>query len=168
MRSQTRTALWKDTNGSALLEGAIVVPILFAVLFGVYDFSWFFYHQHVMTIGIRDAARYLARLPDSCNATSPMWATEAANAVNLATTGLVRGGSARIRGWSTDMISITCTPFDNRIGNDGLRIYRGGEQVYVVTVSSRLPDPSLGFFRLLGLLPPTISVAHSERVIGPG
>jgi hypothetical protein len=66
------------------------------------------------------------------------------------------------------MIAIACTPIDNPIGANGLRAYRGSAVVYVVTVSSRLTDPSLGFFRILGLEPPVISVSHSERVIGPG
>jgi hypothetical protein len=37
-----------------------------------------------------------------------------------------------------------------------------------VTASTRFRDPALGFFGLLGLQSPAISVSHSERVIGPG
>jgi hypothetical protein len=168
MRTQPIKAVWHDSEGSALLEGAIVLPVLFALLFGVYDFSWFFYHQHIMTMGVRDAARYLARVSDACNVGSSAWSAEAANAGNLATTGFVGGGPPRIRAWSGSMVTITCAPFENRVGNDGLRTYRGSSQIYVVTVSSRLRDPSLGFFQLLGLPTPAIFVAHSERVVGPG
>jgi Flp pilus assembly protein TadG len=166
--ARVQSSFWRNTEGSALLEGAILVPVLMALMFGVYDFSWFFYRQHLMTIGVHDAARYLARSPDACNTASPAWPLETANAGNLATTGVTAGGSARISGWSSGMITITCTPIENRIGADGLRTYRGDAQIYVVTVASQLADPSLGFFRLLGLPGPRISVAHSERVIGPG
>jgi len=160
--------LWRDQEGSALLEGAIVVPILFTLIFGVYDFSWFFYRQHLMTIGVHDAARFLARSHDPCNAASPAWGAEVASAQNVATTGLTTAGTSRIGGWTNRMIAVACTSIDNRTGMDGLRSYRGGAQIYVVTVSSRLADSSLGFFRLLGLRSPVISVAHSERAIGPG
>ena len=65
-----------DKDGSALVEGAVLVPLLFVLLFGVYEFSWFFYQQHLVSTGVRDAARYLARVIDSCNAFSPAWAIE--------------------------------------------------------------------------------------------
>jgi Flp pilus assembly protein TadG len=160
--------LWSDQRGSALLEGAIVLPVLFVLMFGVYDFSWYFYQQHLITTGVRDAARYLARSSSPCDANSPAWAADAANAGNLATTGYVTGGAARVKGWLAGMVTIDCVPFDNRAGVDGLRTYRGDVVIYVVTVSTRFADPSLGFFRILGLPSPTITVSHSQRVIGPG
>jgi Flp pilus assembly protein TadG len=160
--------LWPDQQGSALLEGAVVLPLLFVVMFGVYDFSWYFYQQHLITTGVRDAARYLARSSSPCDATSPVWAIEATNAGNLATTAAVTGGGARVKGWLAGMVTIDCTPVDNRAGVDGLRVYRGNAVIYVVTVSTRFSDPSFGFFRMLGLPSPIISVSHSQRVIGPG
>ena len=69
-------SLLGDKDGSALVEGAVLVPLLFVLLFGVYEFSWFFYQQHLVSTGIRDAARYLARVIDSCNAFSPAWAVK--------------------------------------------------------------------------------------------
>ena len=52
---------WRDDAGSALLEGAIVVPFLFTLVLGTLEFSYFFYQQHLVSTGVRDAARYLAR-----------------------------------------------------------------------------------------------------------
>jgi zona occludens toxin (predicted ATPase) len=161
-------ALWLDQEGSALLEGAIIMPLLFVLMFGVYDFSWYFYQQHLMTTGVRDAARYLARSANPCEGSSPVWASEAVNAENLATTGFVTGGRPRVTGWTPAMVAIGCTAVDNRAGIDGLRSYRGDAVIYVVTVSTRFPDPSLGFFHIFGLPSPVISVSHSQRVIGPG
>jgi Flp pilus assembly protein TadG len=161
-------ALWRNDEGSALLEGAVIMPLLFVLMFGVYDFSWYFYQQHLITTGVRDAARYLARSSNPCEGSSAVWAAEAANAENLATTGFVGGGRPRVAGWTGGMIAIDCTAVDNRVGIDGLRSYRGDAVIYVVTVSTRFADPSLGFFRLLGLSSPIISVSHSQRVIGPG
>jgi hypothetical protein len=118
-------ALWHDRDGSALLEGALVMPLLIALMLGVYEFSWYFYQQHLIAVGVRDAARYLARSSDACDATSSQWASEAAYAQNLATTGFATGGPGRVKGWTSEMIAIECTPIDNRPGVNGLRPYRG-------------------------------------------
>jgi hypothetical protein len=150
------------------VEGAIVLPVLIALLFGVYEFSWFFYQQHVISTGLRDAARYLARSPDSCELNSPVWAAAQEHARNLAATGSIGGGPARVKGWAAAMVVPRCSQIDNSPPPRGQSAYRGGFVIYVVTVSTRFTDPSLGFFGLLGLLPPVIFVSHSERVIGPG
>lgn len=160
--------LWSDGEGSALVEGAILVPLLFALLFGTFEFSWFFYQQHLASTGIRDAARYLSRSSAPCDETSERWRKEIAQAKNLAATGSITGGAPRIKGWSATMINAHCTKIDNTIGANGLNIYRGAGAVAVITVFTRFIDPSLGFFGLLGLKPPSISVSHSERAIGPG
>jgi Flp pilus assembly protein TadG len=160
--------LTQNDDGSALIEGAIVVPVLCILLFGVYEFSWFFYQQHLVSTGLRDAARYLARLPAPCNPASFTWYIDQASAKNLATTGSINGGAARVKGWTSTNVRLTCTPIDNPITATGLSAFRGGPVIYVVTASTRFADPTLGFFGLLGLTPPAISVSHSERVIGPG
>jgi Flp pilus assembly protein TadG len=165
--AQILRSSWRNDEGSALVEGAVLLPVLLVLMFGVYEFSWLFYQQQVISDGLRDAARHLARSSSSCTA-SPMRAADEAAAQMLATTGSVTNGPARIKGWRPGMVAIACTPIDNAIGADGLRTYRGSAVVYAVTVSSRFTDPSLGFFRFLGLQSPVISVSHSERVTGPG
>ena len=75
-------SLLRDVKGSALVEGALLIPVLFVLMYGVYDFSWFFYQQQL--------------------------------------------------------------------------------------VSTRFAESSLGFFGLLRLSVPVISMSHSQRVIGPG
>ena len=160
--------LRRDSKGSALVEGAIVLPVLIALLFGVYEFSWFFYQQHVISTGLRDAARYLARSPDPCEPGSAVWAAAQENAKNLAATGSIGGGPARVNGWAAAMVVPRCSQVDNSPPARGPSAYRGGLAIYVVTVSTQFTDPSLGFFSLLGLPSPIIFVSHSERVIGPG
>jgi hypothetical protein len=151
-----------------MVESAVLIPLLFALLFGVYEFSWFFYQQHLAAIGVRDAARYLARVSSPCDDRSAAWSMEQTNARVLATTGSTRGSTPRIKGWTAAMIVLRCTAVGNPAGPTGLRAYRSGEVVYVVTASTRFTDPSLGFFAFLHLAPPVISVSHSERVVGSG
>jgi hypothetical protein len=158
----------QDENGSALVEGAVVVPVLCVLLFGVYEFSWFFYQQHLVSTGLRDAARYLARLPAACTTLSPSWTFEQVSARNLATTGSVAGGAPRVKGWSAAAVRFDCRAIDNPVDPEGFAAYRGGPVLYVVTASTRFQDPALGLFGFLGLRSPVIAVSHSERVIGPG
>jgi Flp pilus assembly protein TadG len=91
-------ALWRDQQGSALIEGAVMVPLLIAFFSGIFEFSWFFYQQHLVAIGLHDATSYLARSSDPCNPTSQGWKVELEQAKNLATSGSISGGPARVRG----------------------------------------------------------------------
>jgi Flp pilus assembly protein TadG len=160
--------IWQDHEGSALVEGALLLPVLCVLMFGIYEFSWLLYQRHLITTGLRDAARYLARSSNPCNNAAPEWLVAEENAKKLATTGSINGSAARVRGWTAAMVTPLCTAIDNAPGPNGLSTYRGGPIIYVITVSTRFTDPSLGFFGLLGLSPPVISIAHSERATGPG
>jgi TadE-like protein len=159
-------ALWRDQQGSALIEGAIMVPVLIAFFFGVFEFSWFFYQQHLVAIGLHDAASYLARSSDPCNPTSPTWKVELQQAKNLATSGSISGGAARVRGWTTDSVTPQCTKIDNPIETNGLSRYRGSS-IYVVTVSTKFTSSSLGFLAPLKQRSPVISASYSQRAIEP-
>jgi len=165
MFARRKRSLWRDQQGSALIEGAAVVPLLIALVFGVFEFSWFFYQQHLVTIGLHDAADYLARSPDPCNAASRAWKAEQQHAKNLAISGSLSGGAARVRGWAGQMVKTTCTKIDNPVGHNGLSRFRGAS-VYVVTASTQFTYPSLGFLNLLHLRSPVISASYSERAIG--
>src|SRR5215210_4809621 len=92
-------SLWSEERGAALIEGAVLAPFLLILPFGVYEFSWFFYRQHLVSTGVRDAARYLARTSfNPCTST-----TYQNNAKAIATTkgftataGVISGGADRV------------------------------------------------------------------------
>src|SRR5262245_22077313 len=157
-------SLWRDQQGSALMEGAVMVPLLIAFFSGVFEFSWFFYQQHLVAIGLHDAASYLARSSDPCNPTSRVWKVELEQAKNLAISGSVSGGPARVRGWTTESLTPHCTKIDNPIGTNGLSRYRGSS-IYVVTMSTKFTSPSLGLLAFLKLKSPVISASYSQRAI---
>ena len=158
-------SLWRDQRGSALIEGALLLPLLIALVFGVFEFSWLFYQQHLVAVGLHDAANYLARSSDPCNAVSRTWRTEQQHAKNLATSGSLTVGAARVRGWSAEMVTTKCSKIDNPVERNGLSRFRGAS-VYVVSASTQFTYPSLGFLNLLHLRSPVISASHSERAIG--
>jgi Flp pilus assembly protein TadG len=168
-------ALWRDNIGSALVEGAVLMPVLLVLLGGVYEFSWIFYQQKLIESGVRDAARYLSRLPVDPTTTNPCVATDSGGhlyktyAQNIAVYGSTStaGFSPRVNGWTTGDVTITCPTFDNSAGNYFQNV-PGTTNLYRVLVSTSYAEPSLGFFGLLRLSPPNISARHEERYIGPG
>ena len=155
-------SLWRDDEGSALIEGAIVVPVLLLLVLGVFEFSWLIDQQHLISTGIHDAARYIAR------SANPHDATIQKDAKNLATTGAIDGNAARVRGWTMRDVNIRYAAVGNPVAANGLTPFRGGDVIQSVTVSTTFTVPSLGFFGFLGLKPPALTVSHQERVIGPG
>jgi TadE-like protein len=165
MCTRQRPSLWLDQRGSALIESAAVIPLLIALVFGVFEFSWLFYQQHLIAIGLHDAADYLARSPEPCNPFSRAWMAEQQHAKTLATSGSLSGGAARVRGWTAEMVTTKCKRIDNPIGRDGLSRFRGAS-IYVVIASTEFTYPSLGFLDLLHLRSPVISASYSERAIG--
>src|SRR3981081_2126222 len=155
-------SLWRNGEGSALIEGAIVVPFLLILVLGVFEFSWLIDKQHLISTGIHDAARYIAQ------SANPNDLTIQKRAKNLATTGAIDGDTARVRGWTTRDVNITYASVNNPVGVDGLPPFRGGAVIQRVTVSTIFTVPSLGFCGFLGPKPPALTIAHQERVIGPG
>jgi Flp pilus assembly protein TadG len=164
-------SLWSDNEGTALAESAVLMPVLVVMMFGVFEFSWFFCQQKIVEAGVRDAARYLARVP--ANGGSPCAATNTDSsgtayktlAQNIAVYGSTSttGFNPRVSGWTTADVRITCPTFDNSAGN-----YTGGATLYRVLVSTSFPDPSFGTFGLFHVSTPNISFSHEERYIGPG
>jgi Flp pilus assembly protein TadG len=157
-----------------------------SLLFGVYEFSFFFYQQQLISTGVRDAARYLGRYNytnTAAGVTSQCTILDTAHCSSLATAegyaeciamygGTICTGSPRVSGWtSTGTFTITYTPD----ANSGASTPCGSaacnttySSVYSVQVSVSFADPSLGLLGFLGLTGPTITIAHTERVIGPG
>jgi hypothetical protein len=168
MLRRSIASLWHDAEGSALVEAAIVMPVLVPLILGVFEFSWYFHKQQLVESGVRDAARYLARTAldttpatDPCSLTTPV--DFKAIAKNIAVTGVATGGTPRVPGWTVGSVTITCTAFDNSSS-----AYLGPATIYRVVASTSFADPALGFFGILNLTTPNLSASHTERSIGPG
>jgi Flp pilus assembly protein TadG len=166
--SDAMNRIWRDDKGSVLLEGTIVLPVLFILIFGVLEFSFYFYQQHLMSTGVRDAARYLARVVDPTDA-----ATQTA-AQNLAATGSTAGGSARrVTGWDPDEVAITFSFVANGMV-DGTRPYRQGpeaafpDSLRIVNVTGSFTWVPLGFWGFFGFGSKSVTVTHTERFMGRG
>ncbi len=146
-------------RGASMVEFTIVAPFLFIVGFGIIEFGNALYGHHVITTGVRDAARYLARFDDP--------STRYNDARILAVTGEPGGVTPRLSWWGTGNVNITTATVPNPIdGATGERDYRGPDPLTVVRVSSSVSYPGVGMLGVLGLGDTiTISVMHEERVV---
>jgi Flp pilus assembly protein TadG len=142
-------------RGSALLEAAIILPVVLALAGGGFEFGFFLYQQQLIVSGVRDAARYLALSAD------PTSDINQSNARNLAVSGSIQGGPPRVPGWTVSDVSVAVDFADNPVGANS-----AGPKIPIVTVSTSFVDPSLGLLDLLGLGKPTISASHQERFVG--
>ena len=142
---------------------ALILPLTLALLFPTLDGAWYMVCEHRVTKGVRDAARYAARL-DLSNYSCPAGTFSGSTATiqNLARTGQLSGGTATVPGWvnSDVTVSVTCLPNQHGIydatNNNAPR----------VTVSARVTYPSV--MGSMGFTSSTIYVGGSAQspVIG--
>ena len=160
-----------DTGGAAMMEMAVVFPVLFSIGLGVFEFGNLIYGYHLVTNGVRDAARYRAGLKID-NAVFDDDAICIALTGGVADTDCVIGANpsctwkCRVSWWNN---AATVTVIPTPIANDdgaGNKLYRGGDTVYTVTVTATVPYDSLGFLGYFGLSAPVLQVSHEERLIG--
>ena len=166
--------LRRDENGASLLEMTVVTPFLLALGLGMFEFSNALYQYHLITGGVRDAARFAAGLPmpvtvdqnEVCDENDPR-ATPLGCAKRLAVTGqIAAGGSNRVDWWQVDDITITYPALANSDLGGGLKSYRGGDEIAVVQVTTAFVYSDLGFLDYFGLGPINITTAHEERHYG--
>ena len=148
------------TEGVAAVEAALVLPVLLALGGGVMEFGVAMYRLQLVEAGVRDAARYLARMPDPALAEAP--------ARLLAVTGSITGAApARVRDWEAGQVQIAYRAVANpRDAATGRRPYRGGDVVQVVRVSTSVPYAGIGFLAAAGLSDLRLSADHEERAVG--
>ena len=153
---------WRDERGAAAIEAAAALPFLVALGAGLFELGGAFYKYELMQTGIRDGARYLARVAD------PSASAAVTAAKNLAVTGsILAGAPARVTGWQTSHLQITYVQTANPAdGTTGLRQYRGGANLTTIRVASAMPYTGLGLLSAFGLGAITIRAAHEERYVG--
>jgi Flp pilus assembly protein TadG len=146
--------LRSNDSGAALVEFTLLAPFLLFLGLGMSEFGRFLYQYQLVVEGLRDGARYLARLdPDS--------STNQTNAANLATTGTIDGtGDQRVDGWVAADVTFTVTNVDNSSAT-----YRGDSTIKVVEATTTFDYADVGFLGALGLPALSIDATHEQRVI---
>jgi hypothetical protein len=151
---------WKKEDGAALVEAMVVLPFFMVLALGILEFGNLLYQYHHIVSGVRDAARYLARVQDPTSAES--------TAKQIAVTGETSGGDKRVSWWNTSDITVSYTNIANPIDpGTGERPYRDDSTVTIIRVTANVSYPGIGFLDLLGLGSPLdISISHEQRHIG--
>jgi Flp pilus assembly protein TadG len=141
-------------NGTATVELAVLLPFLFTLGFGMFEFGHLVFQYHLISAGVRDAARYLAGNPQGVNDPD-------AAAKNIAMCGTANTcGASRVPWWNNaDSIRIDRFTFANNDGD-----YRGGAQIMTVRVSTSVSYGALGFLEFLNLGPITLTASYEERM----
>lgn len=149
--------LLRDCRGSALLEAAIVLPVVMSLAFGIAELGRALHHQHVLTKTVRDAARYLARVALACPATGDAnWATAQSAATTLALTGQIGGTTPLVGYWPAAAFTVAAPACQTVMGRP----------VQVMTVTGSVDYQSMGFLSLLNLPPLRLQASHQELHIG--
>src|SRR5262245_48992367 len=102
--------LGSDQQGAALVEFAVVLPFLVFLGLGAFEFGCALYGHHVITTGLRHAARHLARLRDPI-------ASEAAGK-QLAVYGQIGGSTKRVSWWNVGDITVSVATIANPVDPD--------------------------------------------------
>ena len=104
-----------DNRGVAFLEFTILFPLLLVLTLGVFEFGRAMLDHHKIDKAVRDAARYLARVPVTCATAGTNNGTidssYITNAKNLALNGAISGGTAILNYWTnanTISVSVDC------------------------------------------------------------
>ena len=156
-----------------MVEMAAVLPFLMVLGCGVFEFGAFFYQYQMVEAGVRDAARYMARVTDTTSSVIPcdptVLAGKVANAKDIAVMGLIGGTTKRVSWWNEADVTVDYTTVIPNPLVSGYPSYRGPlTGIRIIKVSTSSVYPGVGFLSFLGLSAPTIPLSHQERCIGEG
>ena len=149
--------LHSDQRGTSTIELAIVLPVLFTIGLGMFEFGYLIYNYHLINVGVRDAARYAAGLPAG---------SADADAKSIAMKGVRTGGTFRISWWNNPNTVVITNPSVPNTLISGVKSYRGGDNIFMVKVVADVPYQALGFLGYLGLGSITLHAQHEERLYG--
>lgn len=118
---------------------ALILPVALALIFAMFEGGHYLWSEHKVVKGVRDAARYAARLDFSLYSCPSTFSGSVASIKNLARTGQLSGGTAKVSGWvdSNVTVAVTCAS-----SQGGLYTVVGGNAPQV-KVSAVVAYPSL-------------------------
>jgi Flp pilus assembly protein TadG len=145
----------RNEVGAALVEFALLAPFLIFLGLGVSELGRFLYQYRLVLDGLRDGARYLARVQNPSDATSQT------RAANLAVTATIDGtGAARVTGWVAANVTFNVANINNSAGT-----YRGEATIHTVQATTTFNYADVGFLGALGLPPLSVTATHMQRAL---
>jgi len=148
----------RNQRGSVSAEAALSLPFLIVIGLGAADGSMLMLQNHKMESGLMAAGNYLSKAESPQNNES--------TAKTLATTGkLSSGGTPFISNWSASDIAISYLDTANIDGQDGV-LYRGGDTIRVIKLSSSFTYEGLGFIKTVSNGAVRVKAEYQERASG--
>jgi Flp pilus assembly protein TadG len=145
-----------DRKGLAFVEFALVAPIMLVLFIAVAEGGRVLHHHSIITKGVRDASRYLARMAD------PLDPVHQTTTENLVLRGAFDGAAPLLLGYCTSGCTVAITTAE--IDNSG-DLYRDGPTVTTVTVTATVAYRG-GFFPGWWFDSATLTATHNQRHIG--
>ena len=145
---------------------ALVAPFLLALMFGAAELGNYFFNEHILLKGVRDAAIFASRrdLTMYDCASGTVNPTVVSDAKALTRTGQLTGGTDRLPNWTsgntTFNVTVTCVTAANGTTLSGIYKANNG-QVPVITVAAKVPYLSVG--HQLGFNATTLNLHASEQ-----
>ena len=134
-------------EGVASVEFALTLPIFLLIGLGGADAAMLVHHKHRVKQGLELAGSYISKSSDPLSV--------ATQARNLAVTGEIAGGQARIPGWQTSDITVTTRSVAGS--------YRNSAKVVRLESTHTYASP-LGFLSTALRRPLTIKGSHEARL----
>jgi Flp pilus assembly protein TadG len=153
-------SFFKAKRGAALVEFSLVAPLLIFLMCGLAEFASILRQYHIMEKGVRDAGRYLARVPmTGCTLNG----AAVARAQNLALTGRTDSGSFLLPSWTDpNTVSVVVVQCINNTSGT----YRGRANMPVIEVTAGAPYADLGLLSIIGVGNIDLAVSHQQLWIG--
>ena len=156
----TLLSFFKAKRGAALVEFSLVAPLLILIMCGLAEFACVMRQYHIMEKGVRDAGRYMARVPMTGCTLNGAAVTQAQN---LALTGRIGSGSYLLPSWTDpSTVSVAVEQCFNNSGGT----YRGRANMPVIEVTARAPYADLGLLSVIGVGDIALEVSHQQLWIG--
>lgn len=159
-------SLLGDISAATLVEATLMMPLLFSMALGTFEFGRALQHHHVINKGVRDAARYLTQVGVTCPPAMATGSVDNPNDItvarNLAMTGYESGGEPILNYWtdpSTVTITVNCI-------NNLAEALRGRLWIPTITVSASVPYADIGFLNFFGVDSLELPASHQELHIG--
>lgn len=159
-----------DRSGTALVEMALIAPLMVILSAGVFEFGNLIHEKLLMEAGLSDGARFAARCNSQMYTDNGLAAIDCADiATNIAVFGNAAGtGNARVNGWQKADVTVTIAAsgscHDAVVA--GVTQYRSTTaQVCIVRAAGTLDYSDVGMLSLLSIGPITLNGFHEERLI---
>lgn len=164
-RVEAVRTLIRDRAGAVMVEFALALPLLLLLLAGGYELGRAIWHHHLVDKGVRDATRYLTRVPNPTDAASIERARRllVAGSFDAAATPVLAD-------WVLDpslvQVAVQLQTLDNSLGE-----FRGPDggvaNIDVVKLTATVQYNGVGLLPFIGFADGmTMVVSHEERHIG--